>query len=505
MHVVWFKRDLRLHDHAPLAAACEQGSVCALYIVEPELWAQPDTSERHWLFIRESLIDLRKSLQALGADLVIKVGAAVEVLDTLHAEHGITSLWSHQETGNGWTYARDIAIGKWCKLQQVPWHEKRQFGVVRGLASRDGWAGQWSRFMNAEIVPTPEQIECVDIKSDQLPTSADLNVTDDGCEDRQHGGRARGLRALTTFLRERGRYYSREMSSPVTAFMSCSRLSPHLAYGTVSIREVYQALEYRRETLKHLPPEDTYGWARSLSMFSARLRWHCHFIQKLEDEPRLEFENAHRAYDGLRPEPINHTLFTAWAEGRTGYPFVDACMRALIKTGWINFRMRAMLMSFACFHLWLHWRETSLHLARLFTDYEPGIHYNQCQMQAGTTGINTVRIYSPIKQSMDQDPEGEFIKRWVPELQDCPEEEIHTPWEFSSGVYNYPDPIVDEKMARTEARDRIYAVRKQKTHRAEAEKIVKKHASRKRTSRKKKVSSKQQSLPLGGDDDAQKS
>ena len=100
-------------------------------------------------------------------------------------------------------------------------------------------------------------------------------------------------------------------------------------------------------------------------------------MQKLEDEPEIEFRNFNRAYDGLREDEFNDEYFEAWCHGRTGYPMVDACMRALHQTGWINFRMRAMLVSFASYHLWLHWRQPALYLARLFLDYEPGIHYSQ--------------------------------------------------------------------------------------------------------------------------------
>ena len=269
------------------------------------------------------------------------------------------------------------------------------------------------------------------------------------------------------------------MSSPVTAFESCSRLSPHLAFGTISIREAFLSLEKRIQELKAIPAKDRGNWVRALRSFGGRLRWHCHFIQKLEDQPSIEFDNMHPSYNGLRENDFNEEYFQAWKEGQTGYPMVDACMRALRETGWMNFRMRAMLMSFSSYHLWLHWRKPALHLAQLFTDYEPGIHYSQAQMQSGTTGINSIRIYNPIKQGLDHDPNGIFIRKWVPELETVTTEALHGPSIEGAPISNYPLAIVDEKLARKTAAERIYNLRRDASHKQTAKNVFKKHGSRK--------------------------
>ena len=243
-----------------------------------------------------------------------------------------------------------------------------------------------------------------------------------------------------------------------------------------------------------------------MTSFSARLHWHCHFIQKLEDDPRIEFENFHRGYDGIRPSEPDAARLDAWGKGETGLPFVDACMRYLNATGWLNFRMRAMVMATASYHLWLDWRAPGERLAQMFTDYEPGIHWSQVQMQSGTTGINTVRIYNPVKQGLDQDPDGVFTRRWLPELRDIPDQHLQEPWkaENASAVLgrSYPEPIVDHLQAAKQARERIWAVRKGEKFRKEADAVFLKHGSRKanrdrRPNAKSRGAVQQLTLPLG--------
>jgi deoxyribodipyrimidine photo-lyase len=461
--LVWFKRDLRITDHAPLAAAAEAATAAALYIVEPAWLGSPECDAQHLAFAAGNVRALRETLRARGLPLWIRAGEAVAVLDQIHHTYPFTHLYSHEETGPGWSYDRDRAVARWCRERGVHWRQWPQNGVIRGLRDRSQWAGLWQRRMEAPQAPTPTAFRpAPGIDPGEWPQSVIAAAGHGASRPVPAFGEAAAQAVLQSFLHVRSRNYRRDLSSPLTAETGCSRLSPYLTFGVISMRQVYQATAARIAELVRERDVLAARWARELRAFAARLRWHCHFIQKLETEPAIEFENFSRAYDGLRdPEP-DRRLLAAWCEGRTGYPMVDACMRALNATGWLNFRMRAMLVSFAAYHLWLHWREPGLHLARQFLDFEPGIHWSQMQMQSGTTGINTLRMYSPAKQQADHDPHHVFIRQWVPEF----------------GTRDYPPPIVEERHALARAKALLYARRRQPAARAEAAAVLERHGSR---------------------------
>ena len=480
--VVWFKRDLRLADHAALTAASAAGTVLPLVIVEPEYWRLPDVSHRQYAFLAGCIEDLAAAIAAAGGRLLVCVGPTIEVLEALRRRLGGFALWSHEETGNRWTHARDRAVRRWARAQGVAWTELRQFGVIRGPAlDRDRWAAQWDRMMAAPSLPQPRGIAWAalpeGLAAGGVPAAAALGIAPDGLRHGQAPGRAAALETLGSFLAIRGEDYTRAMSSPVSGEAACSRLSPYLAYGCVSIREAAQAA-WRRQ--REVPAASR--WGAALRSFIARLHWHCHFIQKLEAEPEAEWRPFARIYEGMRP-PADPARLAAWAEGRTGYPFIDAAMRYLAAQGWINFRMRAMLMSFASHDLFLPWQESGLVLARLFTDYEPGIHWPQCQMQSGETGINTVRVYSPVKQGHDQDPAGGFIRRHVPELAAVAGALVHEPWRLDAAERArlcpaYPARIVIHEEAARAAKAALFARRQLAEAQREADAVQRRHGSR---------------------------
>jgi len=483
--VVWFKRDLRIHDHLPLAQAAKRGAVTCVYFIEPELWRAPDAATQHYQFIIESLRDLHKQLGTIGLKLNLLVGPAAQCLDRITQTQPFDLLYSHEETGNDLTYARDKAVARWCREHGVIWQQHPQFGVHRGPHNRDHWKAGWQRFCGAPQTPAPERVQASAVSLlDTPPAPSQLGLTEPDRPERQPGGRQSGLHTLHDFLHARSQQYRGGISSPLSAPTACSRLSTYLTYGCLSMREVFQSTEAHVQSL----PAGRSRHKQGLQSFVSRLYWHCHFIQKLEDEPALEFRNLHRGYDGLRENDWSKARFDALTTGRTGWPLVDACVAMLAHTGWLNFRMRAMLVSVAAYPLWLHWHPVGHWLARQFLDYEPGIHWSQMQMQSGTTGINVPRIYNPIKQARDHDPDGLFVRQWLPAMRRVPDMWLFEPWRMpqniqaACGVVVGQDiacPLCDLEIATREAKHKVFGLRANPAVRAAKGAIVKKHGSRK--------------------------
>jgi deoxyribodipyrimidine photo-lyase len=488
-HIVWFKRDLRVHDHAALEAAVRSGlPVIGLYCVEPGYWALPDVSRRHWHFIHDCLRDLSHDFHVRGGHLIVRVGDVIEILSDLQRQFGHFVLHSHEETGNNWTFQRDINVGQWCRSQGLVWHEYASHGVVRRLGNRDGWQRLRDARMALPLIDAPILIPALDgLEAGGAPRKDDALFGASSIGHVQEGGRINGQEVLASFLKERSRKYMATISKPGVSARHCSRLSAHIAYGALSVREIEQATKSKSAALAGIPDAEAASHRRNLSAFQSRLAWRCHFVQKLEQQPAIEFECIHPAFEAMR-EPFHDVVkFEAWCHGRTGYPLVDAAMRSLHENGWITFRMRAMLVSFASYHLWLDWRVTAPYLAQLFTDYEPGIHYSQFQMQSGVTGMNAIRMYSPVKQSLDHDPEGKFIRRYVPELTGVSVQFIHEPWRQESAPIDYPKPIVEHTAAIAFARQEIARRWKGDGFRDVAKQAVKKLGSRNKQPKRKKA------------------
>ncbi|WP_164887161.1 cryptochrome/deoxyribodipyrimidine photo-lyase family protein [Hahella sp. KA22] len=464
VRVVWYKRDLRVTDHGPLYHAARQGPVAPLYVAEPEYWAQPDAGERRWGFVRETLLELDQTLSKLGQPLWFMHDSMINVLEYLKSRFGVFELYSHQETGVQWCNRRNQIVREWCRRNGVLWREWPVCGVLRRATGAERWQTAWKDFMAQPRYPSPKTLPMVGtspLKPEVWPETIGADPTP--CVLRQAGGRAAAAQELKSFLQARGQNYFRDTHYPATAFDGGSRLSPYLAHGVISLRE---AVQQSRRALQTYHARRSADWVKSMNEFLSRLYLRSHYMQQMEDEPGMESLNLHKSFNGLREHQFEEAKFDAWKNGETGFPLIDAAMKALIQYGWINYQLRGLLMSFAANQLWLHWREPALYLARLSTDYDPAVHFPLTQQFAGTTGMLEQKIYNPVTESHRLDPAGKFIRAECPALREVSDAYLHAPWkmphaeQIMSGCVigqDYPMPIINNEDATLIAGQRLKA------------------------------------------------
>lgn len=479
INIVWLKRDLRTQDHAPLDIA-EKNNIpyIIIYIFDSNILKHPDVGVRHLQFIYQSIIAINKKLKVYNKSVNIFYGESLKIIKFLQTKFQIQSIFSYHESGIKISWDRDKAISKYLNSNEIIWKEFQQNGVIRGLENRRNWAKRWNEFMSQPIIlnkfSKKNKIEI--IHPFEFPKKIE-KIIKNYSNLFQPAGEKNAFLYLNSFLQIRGKNYQRNISKPTESRTSCSRISPFISWGNLSIRQVFQYINRHPNTKNH---------KKAFSAMLTRLHWHCHFIQKFEMECKYETHCINAGYELLK-RSLNDNNLKAWRTATTGYPLVDASMRALDKTGWINFRMRALLVSFLTHNLDQDWRNGVYHMARLFLDYDPGIHYPQFQMQAGTTGVNTIRLYNPIKNSIELDPKGIFIKKWIPELQNTPIKYIHEPWKMSvmeqlfCGVIigkDYPIPVIDLQESSRIARKKVWGHRKHPLVQKENKRILKRHVLR---------------------------
>ncbi len=532
LSIYWMKKDFRLTDNPALTKALSDAKnknteIALLFVIEDQFLEAPETSVFHVNSVFTALSDLQRVIKKeYNKEIAVFRGNVLDIFEKIYSKTPFQKLYSHLEIGIDWTFERDKKVIEFCEKNNIEWIELLQTGVFRRLKSRDERAKLWSTFNYAKTYPVPskEDFEVVgfpknwkrykeyykkhnklEVEDFGFTLKNDIkNSEKESIKELQSVSETSAHQTLEDFLYYRGIAYRGGISSPNSAFTAGSRFSTHLAWGTLSGRFAYQATQNRQKELKSELEEldkklksksvslsekekeeievlikEKKRWKSSLSSFLSRLHWRDHFIQRLETEPQMEFEALNTAYEKLEYDD-DPDFLQAWVTGHTGFPLVDACMRCLNQTGFINFRMRAMISSFAMHTLHLSWRTINAPMAKLYTDYEPGIHISQLQMQAGVVGINTLRVYSPTKQIIDHDPECDFIKEWIPELRDYSPEQIiaHAENPTTTVIQNYPKPIVDWSDESKRMKDKFFAIRKLPETKEISKLVYEKHGSR---------------------------
>jgi deoxyribodipyrimidine photo-lyase len=457
--VVWFRRDLRLVDHAPLYRAALRGAVIPVFVFDRALLHHPETSPARVGFMLECLTSLDQELRSRGGRLILRFGDPVEVLPSLVRDTQADGIYAYIDFERIYGRVRDARLNQALQQQnlKIRWFEP--LATTPDLIPYPDYRELWFQDMQAGLIPAPSQVNVPpDIFSETLPTLADLGWMADR-KPIPPGGIEPARQLLQEFLAEKTDRYYWQLSYPGAE--ATSGLSPYIKFGAISVRECFQTVQQF----------DTAGDARlerSRQQFIARLRWGSGFAQRFRYLPQLELRSLYPIFDDDGWE-FDEALYHAWQEGQTGFPIIDAAARCLQATGgWkqLNFRVRAIYSSFLSNLLGMDWRYGALHFMRHLIDGDCPIDHYQWAMQAGVTHCvdkTWTRIYNPEQTAVDRcDPDGLFIRQWVPEVAHLPSSELGLP----PRLRDYPPPILDYKAARHRRVKQLERQRQQFMHQA---------------------------------------
>ena len=438
--IVWFRRDLRIADHAPLYRAALRGAVIPVFVFDRALLHHPETAPSRVAFMLECLASLDQDLQERGGRLILRYGDPVEVLPQLVRETEADGIYAHIDYERVYGRVRDARLNRVLEAQQM---KIRWFEPTAGTPElmpypdyRDFWVAE----MQERMVPIPRWVDVPPmVHSEPLPSLTELGLLPDSKPIPPASSTA-ARQLLQNFLDEKVDRYYWQLSYPGAEVTT--GLSPHIKFGVISPRECFQTT--RQWQLSDSRSE------RSRQQLIARLRWGNGFAQRFRYLPQLELRSLYSVFDE-DGWTFDENLYQAWQEGQTGFPIIDAAARCLQATGgWkqLNFRVRAIYSSFLSNLLGLDWRYGALHFMRHLIDGDCPIDHYQWAMQAGVTHCidkTWTRIYNPEQVAVDRcDPDGLFIKRWVPEVAHLSTDRLGTPPKLK----DYPLQILSYKAAR---------------------------------------------------------
>ncbi len=438
--IVWFRRDLRISDHAPLYRAALRGAVIPVFVLDRALLHHPETAPARVAFMLACLQALDQELRSRGGCLIIRYGDPVTVLPQLVQETQAEGIYAYIDYERIYGRVRDARLNQALADRQmkIRWFEPT--AGTANLMSYPQYRRFWYAEMQAELTPTPSRVEVPpEIESEAIPTLAELGLISDA-KPIPTAGTAAARQFLTDFLEQKVDRYYWQLSYPGAE--ATTGLSPHLKFGVISPRECVQTA--RQWELANFKAE------RSRQQLIARLRWGSGFAQRFRYLPQLELQSLYSVFDQDGWQ-FDEDLYIAWQTGQTGFPIVDAAARCLQATGgWkqLNFRTRAIYASFLSNLLGFDWRLGALHFMRHLIDGDCPIDHYQWAMQAGVTHCvnkSWTRIYNPGQVAVDRcDPEGAFIKQWVPEVAHLPAAVLGAP----PPLKNYPPAILNYQAAR---------------------------------------------------------
>lgn len=441
--IVWFRRDLRIADHAPLYRAASRGEVIPVFVFDRALLHHPETGSARVAFMLECLRSLDQDLRDRGGRLILRSGDPVNVLPQLIRETQADGIYAHIDFERIYGRVRDARLNKALVQEdlKIRWFEP--LGTTSELIPYPQYRDLWYTDMNADMVPIPAHVRVpADVTTELLPSLTDVGHLPDAKQIPPAGTQA-ARNLLQEFLDEKAERYYWQLSYPSAE--ATTGLSPHIKFGAISIRECYK-------TAQQIKSSPDLRVQRSRKQLIARLRWGSGFAQRFRYLPQLELRSLYTIFDE-DGWSFDEDLYRAWQEGETGFPIVDAAARCLQSTGgWkeLNFRVRALYSSFLSNLLGMDWRYGALHFMRHLIDGDCPIDHYQWAMQSGVTHCvdkTWTRIYNPEQVAVDRcDPDGAFIKRWLPELKHLPPSCLGSPLPMKG----YPAPILNYKQARNQ-------------------------------------------------------